>query len=109
MLLEYIILLLFASVNSGVDFSRIKICSTVDKEKIFFHSDWTNKKCCVKIEHSRGRGKNQHTKGAIQRLIHTCTIRTDWDADRTPRFVVRGCVGLFLFFLRIEVLDFSLV
>ena len=38
-----------------------------------------------------------NTKGVIQRLIHTCTIRTSWDADCTPRFVVRGCVGLFCF------------
>ena len=57
----------------ALTFSRIKICSTVDKEKvIFFHSDWTNKKRCVKIEHPRGRGiKIEIQKGQFKDLyIH---------------------------------------
>ena len=56
----------------ALTFPRIKICSTVDKEKQFFHSDWTNKKRCVKIEHPRGRGiKIQIQKGQFKDLyIH---------------------------------------
>ena len=47
----------------ALTFSRIKNFTTVDKEKIF-HSDWTNKKRCVKIEHPRGRGIKIHTEKA---------------------------------------------
>ena len=53
-------------------FSWIKNYPTVDKEKAFFHSDWTNKKLCVKIEHPRGRGiKIELQKGQFKDLyIH---------------------------------------
>ena len=55
----------------ALTFSRIKNFTTVDKEKIF-HSDWTNKKRCVKIEHPRSRGiKIEIQKGQFKDLyIH---------------------------------------
>ncbi len=92
----------------ALPFSRIKNCSTVDKEKTC-KNFLTNKKLCVKIEHPRGRGiKIEIQKGQFKDLY----IHAQYElAGMQTAPLVSLCVDVQVFFcfLRIEVLTFSLV